>query len=204
MRLGSVSELARAIGFEDGVQADVIESAMEAATQTLIGMLQTELDRAAVVDVFHILPSGSLPIGDQYRTRLALSRGFVEGELTLLYGSLASEITAEVDMDTVVTNLEKGSVVITGANLSGQYISVAYTAGFEPDETDADKYGGVPVWLDEVAVLAGMAALDQNSPATRHEKSSEAMASAKALNAQVSARVASKMRYFPSASRPLE
>lgn len=208
MQLGKVSDLAEAIGFEPGVQTAVLRAAVEAGTQNLIGLLETELDRAAVVDQFHILPVGSLPIGSSFRTRLALSRGFIVGAITITYGTDLTELTNVIGLTSVVVDAEKGSVVINGPDLSGQYLEVSYTAGFLEDPEDEGVLMGIPSWLDELATLAAMAALDQNTPAARHEKGKNgayggAAFAAKALTAQVVARAGTKLRYFPSATRPL-
>jgi hypothetical protein len=57
MRLGTVADLAQAIGFDPGVRTPELQGAVEAATQNVIASLGTELDRAAVVDQFYILPA---------------------------------------------------------------------------------------------------------------------------------------------------
>lgn len=203
MRLGKVSDLAEAIGFEPGVQTAILRSAMEAGTQNLIGLLRTDLNRAAVVDQFHILPVGSLPIGSSFRTRLALSRGFIVGTVVITYGEGLTELTNQIGLTSVVVDAEKGGIVINGPDLRGQYMEVSYTAGFLEDPQDEGVLTGVPSWLDELATLAAMAALDQNTPSARHEKGKDAVNSSKALNDQVVTRAGSKLRYFPSATHPL-
>jgi hypothetical protein len=203
MRLGTVADLAQAIGFDPGVRTPELQGAVEAATQNVIASLGTELDRAAVVDQFYILPSGSLPVGNEYRTRLALSRGFVDGPVVLTYGPLLTDISLGIDNTSVVVNAEKGEIVITGPDLRGQYMEASYTAGFEPDANDSDVYGGVPEWLTEIATLAAMMALDANTPDVRFEKGDQGLSSARNLQRQIQTRISTKARFFPSATHPL-
>lgn len=202
MRLGTVADLAQAIGFDPGQRTLELEAAVDAATQNVVAALGTELDRAAVVDQFYILPNGSLPVGELFRTRLALSRGFVEAPIALLYGGVPSDITLALDA-TVVTNFEKGEVVITGPDLRGQYLTASYTAGFNPDASDDQMYGGVPDWVTEVATMAAMAALDANTPDVRFEDEAAAQQSAKNLQRQIQARLGTKARFFPNATHPM-
>jgi hypothetical protein len=171
----------------------------------LIGELGTELDRAAVTDQFFIPPGGSLHMGSMYRTRLALSRGFVDGPVTILFGAYMTGITTSLGGDaSVVVNNEMGEVVITGPDLQQQYVSVSYTAGFNVDPEDSEVYVGIPEWLTDIARVATMAALDSNSPGVRYPDDAKgAAASALALQKQVSGRLSSKARYFPNSNRPL-
>lgn len=203
MRLGSLVDLQKAIGFDPGVHEDVLTSAVEAGTQNLIAILETELDRATVVDQFYILPTGSIPLGRDWRTRLALSRGFVDGSVVVQYGSMLTEINMPVSGTSVLVDNQKGAVTITGPDLRNQYITVSYTAGFAEDPDNPGSLLGVPKWLDEVFVMAAMAALDSNNPTIRHDDTAAAAASAKALNAQVMSRVNSNLRYFARATRPI-
>lgn len=201
MRLGTLENLQKAIGFDPGVQEAELKSAIDAATQNLIGLLRTELDRAAVTDTFYVLPSGSLPIGSEWRTRLALSRGFVDGIATVTYGSLVTDILTPVDLTTIVVDQEKGGVVITGPDLRSQYVKVDYTAGFDADDDDPEAYAGLPSWLDEVATMAAIAALDTMSPGVRGLDNAED--AARGVQRQIMQRIGSKIRYFPSATHPL-
>jgi hypothetical protein len=209
MLIGSVDDLARAIGFDPGVRMGELEAAVRTASLNLVAELGTELDRAAVVDQFYIIPGGSLQLGGLFRTRLALSRGFVDGAVTLLFGSDLQVVTTNLPSTaTVIVNAEKGEVVITGPDLNNQYISASYTAGFDVDPDDDSRYGSLPGWLTDVAVTAAMAALDSNSPQLRYDLKSrqsllEAQASAKALQAQVASKLSTHARFFPSHNQPL-
>jgi hypothetical protein len=210
MQIGTVEALARSIGFDPGVETAVLESAVSAATQRLVALLGTELEQAAVTDRFFVLANGSLPQGSVYSTRLALSRGFVQGSVTLSYGSVLTAITVPLDTTMINIDYEKGGIVIIGPNLSGQYISASYTAGFAADPENSNRYAGLPSWLTDVATLAAMAALDSNSPNTRYPdgKNSrnswrDAQASVASLMQQVVSRLGDKVRYFPNATRPI-
>jgi hypothetical protein len=205
MQLGTVDDLARAIGFDPGVQTTELRAAVEAGTQNVIAALGTELDRAAIVDQFYIRPGGSIQLGGQFRTRLALSRGFIDGPITLLYGSVLTDISLSFDSTTsIIAHEEKGEVIITGPDLTGQYIAASYTAGFSPDTSDDTVYGGVPEWLTEVALIGAMYSLDANQPSVRFDKApGDARSSANALRAQMLNRIGSRARFFPNANRPL-
>lgn len=209
MRIGSVDALARAIGFDPGVRTAELEAAVNLGTLNLVGELGTELDRASVMDTFYITPGGCLPVGTLYRTRLALSRGFVDGDVTLTFGMLPTALISSFPVDTLITvNKEKGEVVITGPDLTNQYVGASYTAGFDVNPDDPETYTGLPGWLEDIGLLAAMAALDNNQPVVRYDLKNrqsvmEAQASAKSLQAQVTGRLLSKARYFPNAVHPL-
>jgi hypothetical protein len=206
MKLVAAADVTSSIGFDTGVQSDVFDAAVEAATANLKAMLRTELDRAAVVDTFYILPTGSLPTGSVYRTRLALSRGFVTGAVTVGYASTLDDLSISpvaLGGSACLLDAEKGGIVITGPDLRNTFLTVSYMAGFDTDPGDADLYTGVPTWLTDIARLAAIQYVDGSFPDIRFVKGEGAAASAKALMGQMAARLASKIRYFPSATHPL-
>lgn len=208
MKLVTVNDLADYIGFDAGVASNKLDSAVEAATQALIGCLLTEFDRVAVVDDFYILSTGSLPIGSTYRTRLALSRGFIVGDVTMIFSHRLEDLTTDfspVDPGWVKVDAEKAGVVITGPDLRDCFVRVSYTAGFEADDSDPTLYdqGQLPEWLKESALMLSVAYLDSSHPDLRFEKGSGAKDSANAMRAAVNHRIAGKVRYFPSATNPI-
>lgn len=203
MKLVTVTDLAKYIGFDPGVASDKLDTATEAATQAVIGLLQTELDRAAVVDDFYVLSTGSLPIGATYRTRLALSRGFITGPVTMTFGSTIDDLAlapSPIDPASIKLDADLGGIVITGPDLRDRFIRVSYVAGF--DEEDG-LFNDLPEWLVEVAMMAAVASLDTTQPDLRFDKGQGAKESALSLQRSITARVAGKVRYFPNSTRPI-
>ena len=203
MKLVTVTDLAKYIGFDPGVASDKLDTATEAATQAVIGLLQTELERAAVVDDFYVLSTGSLPIGATYRTRLALSRGFITGPVTMTFGSTLDDLAlapSPIDPASIKLDADLGGIVITGPDLRDRFIRVSYVAGFDEDD---GLFNDLPEWLVEVAMMAAVASLDTTQPDLRFDKGQGAKESALSLQRSIIARTASKVRYFPNSTRPI-
>lgn len=208
MKLIQVASLATHIGFDAGVQTAVLESMIEAATHNLIGLLYTEFDRATVTDQFYVQQNQSLEILGGFRTTLALSRGFVVGSVAIEYGPTHDEISGApvvLDPSYVILNEDKGELVVTGIDLRDQFINATYTAGFTEDGSDAGYYtpAQIPTWLAEAAIYASAIALDTTRPDFRFEKGQGAKESITGMTKALMNRVAAKIRYFPSAVRPL-
>lgn len=208
MKLALVGDLAKAIGFDQGVATDKLETAVETATQTLIGLLRTEFDLAAVVDDFYVLSTGSIPIGSTYRTRLALSRGFISGPVTITFGRSLDALASSpgmVEAGRISVDRDKGGIVITGPDMRDTFIRVSYVAGFGAEEDDPTTYEQteLPDWLKEVAVMASLASLDSTHPDLRFENGNGAKESAASMTNSVVGRLGSKIRYFPSATHPI-
>lgn len=208
MKLVSVANLASYIGFDAGVASAQMETATEVATQTIIGVLNTDLELAAVADQFYILPTGSLPLGRAWRTRLALSRGFIQGPVEITFGSALNDLSLSAnsyDNTFIAVDRDLGGIVITGPDLRGQFVQVSYVAGFDLDETAPGQFASdaLPEWLVEAAQMAAVATLDETYPDLRFDKGQGAKESAASMRRGMAARLQGKLRYFPSATHPI-
>lgn len=217
MKLASYDRFRKAISFDQGVQQDALEAALDRATAVISGDLRNpSFDRASFTDTFYInrhsclvyttgtardryldLSSG----GGGYRTRLALSHGFLSAAATATWSGSwegLSDDPTSIAAGGIITDLVKGEVQIVGTDLRDCYVRVAYTAGFL---ASGSVYQSVPEWLQSAAVTKATSLLDQSNPSLRHENGAERII--KELELSYVAQINSRVRYFPSATHPM-
>lgn len=202
MKLIDASRVAGRIGFEPGVQAGLIASATAAATPALAGLLRTEFDRASVVDDFYVLSTKSLPLRrDVYRTRLALSRGFVQGPVALSYASARGDLDVNpylIESGHFAINAELGTIIVTGPNLQDTFVRATYVAGFAEDTANPGSYAAVPDWLKDAAEMQAIIELDTLGVETAKDLRGNE------LSRRLGISLGSRIRYFPAATYPIQ
>jgi hypothetical protein len=185
------------------------QAALDTATLCLVSDLRTEFDQATITDTF--APN----YNDPY-TKLKLRQGFVNAQPAAVvtqfdsYESMAvyngTSIVPFPSADPVITSSNvltpncvidpvKGVVKVNNVRISGYLITVAYTAGFAPDATDASLYDqtSVPAWLVALANLRARVELCGH-PAFMDSK---AVYNPKVLLEQYGTIVARHTRYVP-------
>lgn len=237
MLLAPEKDVRLALGVADNERYnETIRQFLLGATFSLTASLRTEFDRVTHADVFYVRESqkdddsiyydrprqgrawtvdGQLRyVGDQPRTRLLLSQGFVDSAQAisirsagtiggLTDSSVFTDLTSAEGVDTVIA-YEQGGVQVWNADLSGYFVRVEYTAGFDTTAgTDPPLYDQtqVPKWLQRLAQITALMSLTTHPLFTESNKSAEF--GAKALHAQAQALIAKHVRYAPSALRPL-
>lgn len=209
MKLVSYTDVRKAMGFDAGVQQDAIESAIESATEIIAVDLRTPgFDRVDYTDTFYVTRSDCLEHAyGTFVTRLALSAGFVVGDLISATYSAAGGAASIISSDTVsftpALNAEKGELVASD-DLRDCFVYVEYTAGFQPDDADTTLYkpSQVPVWLKRMALLQSLVLIDSTNPTLRHEKGSDATNAMKQNKDAYNSILGGRMRYFPRAIHP--
>jgi len=205
MRLIPASKVASFIGFEEGVNSSEIEQATDSASEQIIALLGTELDAVVGrVDTFYVPPSMSLRQADNiYRTRLALSRGFLTSLPVARMGLVYPSIETDGELlgaETMAVNMQKGELVLSGADMNGMYVRVMYDAGYEVTDGEFDV-DALPNWLVQATILQAVILLDSMHPKMRMESGADK--SVAQLNKTLAAILTSKQRYFPSAVHPI-
>ena len=158
MRIASDVEIRESMGFDD---MDDVNAAIQFALDTVTGRLEvglrTQFARADWVDVFFV--DDAALFRGQPITRLRLSHGFVDPDtLDVSYATLYDSLASSADRTAtaaLVLEAEKGLLTTASLDLTGNFVRVAYTAGFAADGTVDQQYdlSTVPVWLQTLAKL---------------------------------------------------
>lgn len=196
--LSSVDNVRQRLGFDDITSINTaLQSALEGATTEIAQFLRTKFDRVTQTDIF--CPRFTMQRGSIYQVNLALKAGFVSdvsiGTSPTFDG--VSDSPTAVSSGAVIDG-EKGSVVLGyRSDLTNQFVSITYTAGFEVDGSKV--YQNVPDWLRIAAENYAISILDRNWPALRGDQGKAWEAAMDGVREGLTANV----RYFPSAERAL-
>lgn len=208
MRLATYDKVRKFMGFDSGVHQEVIEAAIDSVTGAIAADIRCEdFSTASRTDLYYVTNMACLRFShNQYRTRLALSAGFVTSAVTVTWGTTPELVEDNAVTTGVLLNAEKGGVIITGLDLRDCYVQVTYTAGFgteaSPNQTTYLQ-SSVPDGLIQASVLRAVSLLDASNPTLRHDNPDEAARASKELAEQAALLMAPYVRYFPSDLRPL-
>jgi hypothetical protein len=197
MYLADPEEVRDMLGFES--MADInnaIADALDTATALLASQLTSSFDLADYTDYFWVPEESQI-------SEFRLSTGFA----TLTAVALATTIdqfgtTAEVTYTSdVQLNSEKGVVKDHVTRYDRVFVKVTYSAGFDPDGTDPKMYelSQVPKWLQDAAKTQCKLLLADHPSLTEANIKFDT----KALRAQLSSILGSRIRYAPAAYLPV-
>jgi hypothetical protein len=210
MKLATVASVQHLIAFDSGLQSieDAIDTALEEATAFLRTELRTPFDRvASVTDLFFV--EKTLKVGTDWRTRLALSRGFIQsGTVTYLkatsYADLLDGVTEDV-AEFATINRDLGTVNFHGVEFVNRFIQITTpAAGFEVSAGDTSLYkqDQVPDWLKAAARLQAVVSLDATNPTLRHEQAQPRLV--EDMMRRVANLIAPHKRYLPQYMSPVD
>lgn len=208
MRLATYDKVRKFMGFDSGVHQEVIEAAIDNVTGAIAADIRCEdFNAASRTDLYYVTGAACLRFAsEQYRTRLALSAGFVTSSVVVKWGPSPELVATNTITTGVLLNAEKGGVIVTGTDLRDCYVQVTYTAGFateaNPNQTTYLQ-SAVPEGLIQASILRAVSMLDAANPTLRHDDPAEASRASKELAQQASLLMAPYVRYFPSDLRPL-
>lgn len=175
------------------------DNAAEEATMHLESVLRTVLLQAAYTDVFLITDSDR----NLDAVKLKLTAGFVIDGFEI--GTALTKADAEDDTsltDLVNVDQEKGVVLLTDATLS-RWVSVRYTAGFEPVAgTNVENMFDLtqcPDWLMKAAELKAIAVM---ADAPELDNKEGKLIDGKRFEAQFKSMIERKIRYVPDSRLP--
>ena len=203
MRLAEVVSVRADIGADDIQDINkAIAFSLDAATVGLEGKIGTAFDDGSYTNDFHI--DSTLWFGGRPQRALRLTRGFLIGAPTLTYAGTFEALTTlptTITTSNYVADLEAGLVNINGLDLSGQFVRVAYGAGFTVDPNEKDQFDPalVPDWLKTAARLQCRLGLNDQPFLTDGEEE----ATVKQVEDMLASIVASKARGFMDTLDPI-
>lgn len=210
MKLATVTDVSGTLQFDSMTNLDsAIEAALHLATEQLTSVLMaSSLARETRTDIFMLTDTIRLQPELHY-ARCALSRGLLAGQPTVVWASTLGGL--DDDPETLTSafwkcNLTKGELVLhVGSDLVEKYLAVTYTCGLEAGTgEEADLYQDVPDWLQIAARQYAIVNLMESNPELRGGQDEGApRRSPRYLRAAAEDIVASNIRYFASANRPL-
>ncbi len=205
MRLQQVSTLRTALGADDITDInEALKFTLDSASLALEQEIRSPFAKVTDRDD-RFFQDATVYFSDQPRNHFLLKQGFLTGAPSVVIATKWEDLDpAESPEDITsecVVELEKGVVHNYTRDLTNYYVSITYTAGFDPDGSDPDQYdlAQVPKWLQNAAGLWARISL-QNHP---FFSEAESDTDAKALKGQLVSMILNKVRYVPVARTPI-
>jgi hypothetical protein len=210
-----VADIRAAIAFDDLDSVNLaIEQAIEQAQQSVADTVRSSFERGTVTDEFWVTTSLSFG-GSNPQVELLLSQGFMDsGQAITVYSSgsqaglsdsgLRTNLKSYNGTDHAVFDYNKGLLRVVDFDISKQYVSAAYTAGFEDDGGSPAIYTGTPEWLKQAVRLKTQLVLDANPiiPKPTGTGDGDGGMAAQILSKTLSTITMAHARYVPGSWKP--
>lgn len=205
--LSPVAELRQQLGFDDMPDINnAITGAMQAATASLASGLNMKFDTGTYEDTF-FMKEPSFMEEDGFHSEFRLSQGLVQSinsaQAFIRASTGVNAVQNNIDISgNIVLNGEKGQVFDYLTRYDRHLVTIAFTAGFAADGTDATLYDQtkVPEWLKEANRLKALMMLNGMPPLEEAGIKLET----KSLHVQLHHLMGYHKRYLPCAVLPIQ